>query len=60
MTFLLTIIMLIEGHVIERPLGQMVDQLSCEAAGVAMVHMLIEGPVEIAATFRCEPIGALS
>lgn len=38
MTFLLTIIMVLDGHMIERPLGQMVDKLSCEAAGVAMVQ----------------------
>ncbi len=60
MTWLLTIILMLNGERVEQPAGLMLDASFCRLAGVSMSYAIMQGTPGAVATWRCDPPGVAS
>lgn len=60
MTWLLTIIFMINGERVEQPAGLMLDASFCRLAGSSMAYAIMQGTPGSIATWRCDPPGVVS
>lgn len=60
MTWLLTIIYILNGQPVEYPTGLMRDAVSCQLAGLSMTRAMAMGTPGLVVGWRCDAPGVLS
>lgn len=55
MTWLLTIILILDGQPVAQPVGLMIDALSCHLAGASMAQALAMANPGTRVIWRCDP-----
>ena len=60
MTWLLIIIILFDGELVEQPAGLMLDASFCQLAGASMARAMAQGTPGAIVGFRCDPPGVMS